>query len=55
MADADELLVQLGDDDKARKENALTKFRGQMAALNAARMSAAEWHESMVSTRNRLI
>jgi len=42
MADANELLVRLGDEDAAKKDKASTTFSAQMAESDAASMSAAE-------------
>jgi hypothetical protein len=55
MADANELLVRLGDKDRERADKNLTAFTAQMSAYDAAWMAAASWPASMVSTRNRLM
>jgi hypothetical protein len=55
MANTNELLVRLGDDDKARGDRAYTTFEAKMAELDAAWMSAGNWHSEMVGTRNRLM
>jgi len=55
MADTNQLLVRLGDADKARGDRLLSSFVAKMAELDAAWMTAGSWHSAMVSTRNRLM
>lgn len=55
MADANELLNRLGDEDEARGDESYSSQQAKFAELDAAWMTAADWHSAMVSTRNRLI
>jgi hypothetical protein len=55
MAETNELLVRLGDSDKAQGDPSFSSFEAKMAELDAAWISTAKWHSSMVSTRNRLM
>ena len=54
MADANELLVRLSDEDRRRGDADFTTFAAQRRQFSDAWMQAAEWHASMVSTQNRL-
>jgi hypothetical protein len=54
MADANQLLVRLSDEDRTRKDADLTTFAAQRRQFDEAWMQAAQWHASMVSTQNRL-
>lgn len=55
MADANELLVRLAEEDKARGDRELTAFQAKSADLDAAWMQKANWHPQMRSARNRLL
>lgn len=55
MAEANEMLVRLGDEDEARGDSAYTSQQAKFAELDAAWMEAGNWHAAMVGTRNRLM
>jgi hypothetical protein len=54
MADVNELLVRLGDEDRERGDKLFTTSAAQRNEFDIAWMRTADWHASMVSTRNRL-
>jgi hypothetical protein len=55
MADANQQLVELAAEDKARKDRELTTFSAKRKELDDRWIAAAEWPASMKSTRNRLV
>jgi hypothetical protein len=54
MADANELLVRLSNEDRSRGDGDFTTLAAQRKQFSDAWMQAAHWQASMVSTQNRL-
>jgi hypothetical protein len=54
MADANELLIRLGDQDEAAGDGEFSRFEAELSAYDRAWLAAGGWFPEMVSTRNRL-
>ena len=55
MADANETLLRLADEDEANGDQDLPRFVAQQDAYDAAWMACGRWPSSVVSTSNRLV
>jgi hypothetical protein len=54
MADANEVLLRLAEEDDTRKNNELSSFVAKRQEYDRAWMAAADWPSSQVSTWNKL-